>query len=280
MGWFDGVVSDLTVSLLIGGAGFLVGRYRERLKFAGRDLHEYDFYPYVATDEGFTAFSSENFKRAIQHFLRDIDRRAARQLIFIGEQNDVRRNLNADDLRAYDRLCGRYDASSVSDDTRNFLENYRNIVRLLGQTFRGMGVEILLHDLSDPSHSIIAIENGEVTGRSLQMGTTTLLMDLRRRVNLREDKLNYELNIGARKFKCTTIPIIRREFGVVGAICMNIDVNYVQDHVLASAERIAEFFRSYSQTDMALDENILSKGEYQKALAGKKHFRDASVPAN
>jgi predicted transcriptional regulator YheO len=275
MGWFDNVVADLIVSVLLAGAGFLVGRYRERIRLAGRDLHEYDFYPYVPTAEGFTAFSLGDFKRATQHFLRDTDRRAARQLIFIGEQNNVRRDLTAADLRAYDRLCGRYHAASVSDDTRDFLENYRNIVRLLGQTFRGMGIEILLHDLSDPSHSIIAIENGEVTGRSLQMGTTTLLVDLRRRVNLREDKLNYELTIGARKFKCTTIPIIRREFGVVGAVCINIDVNSIQDYVLASADRIAEFFRSYSQIDMTLDENILSKDEYLKALAGKTHFRGA-----
>ncbi len=280
MGWFDNVVADLIVSVLLAGAGFVVGRYRERMRQTGRDLHEYDFYPYAPTAEGFTAFNLDDFKLATQHFLRDTDRRAARQLIFIGEQNNVRRDLNAADLRAYDRLCGRYHAASVSDDTRDFLENYRNIVRLLGQTFKGMGIEILLHDLSDPSHSIIAIENGEVTGRSLQMGTTTLLMDLRRRVNLREDKLNYELNIGARTFKCTTIPILRREFGVVGAVCINIDVNYIKDHVLASPDRIADFFRSYDQTDMTLDENILSRDEYQKALAGKRHFRDAAPSAS
>ena len=279
MGWFDNVVADLIVSVLLAGAGFLVGRYRERIRLTGRDLHEYDFYPYVPTAERFTAFSLEDFRLATQYFLRNTDRRAARQLIFIGEQNNVRRDLNAADLRSYERLCARYHAASVTDDTRDFLENYRNIARLLGQTFRGMGIEILIHDLSDPSHSIIAIENGEVTGRSLQMGTTTLLVDLIRRVKLREDKLNYELNIGARKFKCTTIPILRKEFGVVGAVCINIDVNYIQDHVLASADRIADFFASYRQTDMALDENILSKDEYQRALAGKKHFRDAAAPA-
>ena len=65
-----------------------------------------------------------------------------------------------------------------------------------------------------------------MTGRSLRDGTTNLLIDLKKRQLLHEDKLNYELNIGSRRFKCTTIPVIRKEFGVVGAICINIDANY------------------------------------------------------
>jgi len=73
-----------------------------------------------------------------------------------------------------------------------------------------MGIEVLVHDLSNPTRSITAIEGGEVSGRSLEMGTTTLLVDLMRRVNQNHDKLNYELKIGARRFKCTTIPILRR----------------------------------------------------------------------
>jgi predicted transcriptional regulator YheO len=110
------------------------------------------------------------------------------------------------------------------------------------------------------------------------MGTTTLLVDLKRRRAQNEDKLNYELILGARRFKCTTIPIIRREFGVVGAVCMNIDINYISDEVLTSAEATAAFFRHYCQTDMKLSENILSKQEYQKALQGKKHFLDINTP--
>jgi len=140
-----------------------------------------------------------------------------------------------------------------------------------------MGIEVLVHDLSNPTRSITAIEGGEVSGRSLEMGTTTLLVDLMRRVNQNHDKLNYELKIGARRFKCTTIPILRREYGVVGAICINIDVNYIDDYVLTSAERTAEFFRQYCHADMHIEENILSKDEYRQAQAGKKHFRDSAA---
>jgi predicted transcriptional regulator YheO len=67
------------------------------------------------------------------------------------------------------------------------------------------------------------------------------------------------LNIGARKFKCTTIPILRKEFGIVSAICINIDANYLTEEVMQSKERIEPWFRNFCRTDMQLDENILSR---------------------
>src|SRR6202035_861058 len=120
---------------------------------------------------------------------------------------------------------------TIADDTNEFLENYARIVRLIGKSFPSTGVEILLHNLADPAHSLITLEKN-VTGRHLRDGTTNLLIDLKRRQRLNEEKLNYELNIGSRKFKCTTIPIKRKEFGIVGAICINIDANYINDEVL------------------------------------------------
>ena len=276
--WFGTMLSEFTASALLLVAGYWVGRHRERRRLRGKALHEYDFYPYVSTPERFAEFSLKDFRLGVHHLLRNTDLRAARQLIFIGEQNNVRQQLSAEDLRAYERLFARCHGKSVTDDSREFLENYRSIARLLGRTFPHMGIEVLVHDLSNPSRSITCIEGGEVTGRVLEMGTTTLLVDLMRRVNQNQDKLNYELNIGSRRFKCTTIPILRRDYGVVGAICINIDINYIGDYVTKSAERMAEFFRQYSATDMKLDENILSKEEYRLALQGKRHFRDIQGP--
>lgn len=273
--WLLTMLSEFTASALLVVAGFLVGRYRERKRLKGKDLHHYDFYPYVANHEGFAEFSLKDFRLGVHVLQKRHDARAARQLIFIGEQNNVRHQLADDDLRAYEKLYKQFHGASIGDDSREFMENYRNIARLLGRTFPHMGIEVLVHDLSNPTRSICAIEGGEVTGRALEMGTTTLLVDLMRRVNQNQDKLNYELDIGARRFKCTTIPILRKDYGVVGALCINIDVNYVTDYVQASAERTAEFLRQYCHSDMKLDENILSKDEYRQALAGKRHFREA-----
>src|SRR5438093_13667646 len=102
------------------------------------------------------------------------------------------------------------------------------IARLIGKSFPNTGIEILLHNLADPAHSLIVLENN-VTGRHLRDATTNLLIDLKRRQLLNEEKLNYELNIGARKIKCTTTTIVRKEFGVVDALSINIDANYISE---------------------------------------------------
>lgn len=273
--WISKFIVEITVSLVLVLGGYVIGMYRERKSAKGRSLDEYDFYPYQSTRENFAEFSLKDFRLGIHYFLRNKDARAARQLIFIGEQNDVRGQLDAAERAAYEKLYAKYDGKSIADDTHEFLENYRNLVRLIGRTWRNMGIEVLLHDLSNPTRSIAEIEGGETTGRSLGMGTTTLLIDLKRRRALNQDKLNYELNIGSRRFKCTTIPIVRKDYGVVGAVCINIDINYVRDDVLTSTEKIKEFLARYCQVDMQLEENILSRDEYQQALRGKRHFREA-----
>ena len=268
------VIASIIASLVFLAAGFVWGKYKERRRKFGRNLEEYDFYPFTVSRENFGEFSLKDFRLGMHYFLKNEDHTAARQLIFIGEQNNVRTQLEPTEQKVYAQLFDKYDGKKVADDTHEFLENYERIVRLIGKSFPNTGIEILLHNLADPAHSLVALENN-VTGRRLRDGTTNLLIDLKRREN--EDKLNYELNIGARKFKCTTVPIKRKEFGIVGAICINVDVNYLTDEVMKSQERLGTFFQNLCRTDMRLDENILSKDEYAKALKGKRHFKDESV---
>ena len=268
------VIASVIASAIFLAVGYLWGKYQERRRF-GRRLEEYDFYPYSINRDNFPEFNLNNFRLGMHYFLRNNDPTAARQLIFIGEQNNVRTQLELAEQKVYARLYEKYDGRKIADDTAEYLENFTRIVRLIGKSFPDLGIEILLHDLSNPSHSLIALENN-VTGRHLRDGTTNLIIDLKKRQVLQEEKLNYELNLGARKFKCTTVPIIRKEYGVVGAICINIDVNYLTDEILASHDRVVNFFRIFCQTDMQLDENILSRDEYAKALKGKRHFKDQS----
>jgi len=268
------VIASIIASLVFLAAGFAWGKYKERRRKFGRNLDEYDFYPFTVSRENFGEFSLKDFRLGMHYFLKNEDHTAARQLIFIGEQNNVRTQLEPAEQKVYAQLFDKYDGKKIADDTHEFLENYERMVRLIGKSFPNTGIEILLHNLADPAHSLVALENN-VTGRRLRDGTTNLLIDLKRREN--EDKLNYELKIGSRKFKCTTIPIKRKEFGIVGAICINVDVNYLTDEVMKSQERLGTFFQNLCRTDMQLDENILSKDEYAKALKGKRHFKDESV---
>jgi predicted transcriptional regulator YheO len=276
-----GLGSDITVNVLASviasafllAVGFLFGKYKERRRKFGRNLDEYDFYPFTVSRENFGEFSLKDFRLGMHYFLKNEDHAAARQLIFIGEQNNVRTQLEPAEQKVYAQLFDKYDGKKIADDTHEFLENYERIVRVIGKSFPNTGIEILLHNLADPAHSLITLENN-VTGRHLRDGSTNLLLDLKRRQLLNEEKLNYELNIGARKFKCTSIPIKRKEFGIVGAICINIDANYITEEVLQDRQRIETWFQNFLRTDMQLDENILSRDEYAKALKGKRHFKD------
>jgi predicted transcriptional regulator YheO len=269
------VIASIIASLVLLAAGYLWGKYKERRKF-GRNLEEYDFYPFTVSRENFGQFSLNNFRLGMHYFLKNVDYTAARQLIFIGEQNNVRNQLEPSEQKVYAQLFEKYDGKKIADDTNEYLENYVSLVRLIGKSFPNTGIEILLHNLADPAHSLIALENN-VTGRHLRDGTTNLLIDLKKRQLLHEDKLNYELNIGARRFKCTTIPIMRKEFGVVGAICLNIDTNYLNDEVVKNQEQIETWFKNFCRVDMQIEENILSKDEFAKAQKGKRHFKDESV---
>lgn len=271
--WLVNILSGLIVSLILFGIGYLIGKKKEREKYKGKNLEEYDFYPFDLDAEKRLFFDIKDFRLGIYYFLKNRDYLAARQLILLGEQNEVRLKLNATDLKQYLKLYERYNGDSIFDDTAEYLENYKRIVRLIGDSFPDLGIEILLHNLSNPAKSLTVIENN-VTGRKLETGATNLVMDLKLRKLREQDKLNYELNIGSRKFKCTTIPIFREEYGLIGAICINVDVNYLKGEVLSSRQKIEEFFDVFCKTDMELDENILSKSEYQMALEGKKHWRD------
>ncbi len=273
--WFTEIVSGLVVSVIMLAAGFLIGRHRERRNARGKNLEDYDFYPFITDRDNFPEFSLRDFRLGVHYFLKNADPVAAGQLIMLGEQNGVREQLGREELMEYERLFTKYQGRQLVNDNDQFLENYRRLVRLIGCTFPNMGIEILLHDLVNPAKSITCIEGGEVTGRSVGMGTTSLVVDLKRRKQLNQDKLNYELNIGARRFKCTTIPIYREPYGLVAAVCINIDLNYINDSVTKSVEEIQAFFSSYCTTAMQLDENILSRAEYELALKGKRHWKEA-----
>ncbi len=266
------VIASIIASAIFLVLGFLWGKYKERQRF-GKKLEEYDFYPYAVNRDNFPEFSLKDFRLGMHYFLRNFDPMAARQLIFIGEQNNVRTQLEPPEQKVYARFFERYDGKKITDDTREYLENFGRIVHLIGKSFPNIGIEILLHDLSNPSRSLVALENN-VTGRHLHDGTTNLVIDLKKRQLAHEEKLNYELNLGARKFKCTTISIIRPEYGIVGAICINVDANYLTEEVMSSAEKVVAFFQSFCRTEIKLDENILSRDEYAKALKGKRHFKD------
>ena len=279
MEMFSELAINVSASILLLGFGYLYGKYRERRLQQGKVLEEYDFYPFELDENKALYFDLDKFNSGVGHFLDRQDNIAARQLVLIGQQNNVENKLTGDDLTKFRKFYRKYLGDKILDDTTKYLENYKRIVRLIGESFPDTGIEILLHNLSNPAKALYHIENN-VTGRKVGAPATNLVHDLKTRRLMNEDKLNYELNIGSRKFKCTTIPIYREKYGLVGAICINLDFNYLNEEVRQDVEKLNVFLDGMVKTEVILDENILSKDEYEKALDGKRHFRDFSASSN
>ncbi|WMI69371.1 PAS domain-containing protein [Mangrovimonas sp. YM274] len=264
---------SIIASLIMLGFGYIIGRIRERKKQQGTPLEDYPFYPFKVNENHILSFDLDLFNQAVTELLKTSNHQAGRQLVLIGEQNNVKHLLKTPQRKKYIKLYKKYKGDQILDESVNYLKNYKRIVQHIGDSFPDSGIEILLHNLTNPSKALYYIKNN-VTGRNIEAPATNLVLDLKRRNSQNEDKINYELNIGARKFKCTTIPIYKEKDGLVGAICINIDYNYINDEVRRNPQLMNSFLDSLIKTDMVLNENILSKSEFQKAQEGKRHFRD------
>src|SRR5438270_492087 len=101
------VVASIIASAFFLVAGFIWGKYKERRRKFGRNLEDYDFYPFTITRENFGEFNLNNFRLGMHYFLKNEDHTAARQLIFIGEQSNVREKLEPAEQKEYARtlLC-------------------------------------------------------------------------------------------------------------------------------------------------------------------------------
>src|SRR5204862_6854262 len=142
------VIASIIASVILLIAGFLCEKYKERRRF-GRNLEEYDFYPFMINRDNLSEFNLKDFRLGVHYFLKNNDYTAARQLIFIGEQNNVRNQLEPAEQKVYAQLFEKYNGRKIADDTTEFLENYVRIVRLIGKSFPNTGIEILLHNLAD-----------------------------------------------------------------------------------------------------------------------------------
>ena len=182
---FAELVVNLLASMVLVTGGYVWGKYRERQAQEGRQLEEFDFYPFGVDEAKVLYFDEGKFLKAVDHFLKHRNITAVRQLILIGQQNDVGNILSADGKRRYLKLYNRYGGDKLRDDTNRFLANYRRIVRLVGDSFPGTGIEIILHDLTNPAAALSCIKNN-VTGRTIGSPATNLVFDLKTRRELFE----------------------------------------------------------------------------------------------
>lgn len=116
----------------------------------------------------------------------------------------------------------------LEQEAESILKAFLPIVKGLGKTL-GKNYEIVLHDVSSTESSIIAIENGHVTGRSIGSPATDYLMHILTSMEKEEVKLNYISHTkDGRKLKSSTVLIRDSKDNIIGSLCINIDLTNIE----------------------------------------------------
>lgn len=109
-------------------------------------------------------------------------------------------------------------------EKKYLLDFVARLAEVLGQTL-GRHCEIVVHDVEMPESSIIAISNGELTGRKLGDTLDALGLEMLRN-HKASDLLNYTTKTKDGKELCCSSIFLRDETGqVFGAFCINQDIS-------------------------------------------------------
>ena len=123
--------------------------------------------------------------------------------------------------------------------TEEQLDFYKRLAHALALQF-GSSCEVVVHDLesADPSHSIVAIENGHVTGRKLGDGPSHVVLEALHAGDAKlEDRLAYLTKTADGKILKSSTVFIRDDHGrTVGIFAINYDITILR----AMGDTIAE----------------------------------------
>lgn len=106
------------------------------------------------------------------------------------------------------------------------LESYKNSLAGLSG-YLGPGYEIVLHSLENLEHSVVAIFNGERTGRHVGSPVTDLALQMLSRIEEgTQDSVTYfNRNSAGEPLKSTTVLIRGQGRRVIGLLCINLYLN-------------------------------------------------------
>ena len=126
---------------------------------------------------------------------------------------------------------------------REILEHYSKVGEIIAEMFAPY-LEVIIHDLQTPEHSIIAIFNSHITGRKIGDGTSDI--GYKKLADELPDKIvNYNnQSPSGTDMKSSSLTIRNRDDEIIGSMGFNFD--------LSSFVNIQEFFEIFTKT-IALD---------------------------
>lgn len=120
-------------------------------------------------------------------------------------------------------------ARETYESAEEVLRLYRPILRVLA-TAAGPTVEVVLHNLDgtdvDLGHTIMAIENGHVTGRAVGGPSTSLGLDVLKDRRGNHDAFGYTgYTSDGRELRCSSVYFHNRAGDIIASLCVNVDLS-------------------------------------------------------
>ena len=176
---------------------------------------------------------------------------------------------------------------NLKTSNHQIFEHYIRVGEIIAEKFSPY-LEVIIHDLQDPEHSIIAIFNNHITGRKIGDGTSDI--GYKKIANELPDKIvNYEnRSPSGAKLKSSSLTIRNGQGKIIGSMAFNFD--------LTPFENVQDFFNTITQTsksklddfpkqeqffvwsvrddlEQALNKYIIANGLQGKALTRKDKLK-------
>lgn len=257
-------LATIVPSLLIAALTIYVIGFRPQTAEApsvlpGKPLAAFEeFYPIRATETGALYLDKDRFVAAIDYFSKNPNPHAIADLLYLGQSNNVTLMLPDASKAAYNKLSEQPDYESLKEVNRQkdrIFQAYKDIVNGIGQTFAGTPIEIVLHDTRNPMKSIVALQN-PISGRRLGDTNTNFGIQLIKNYSQTEGRgqgssfVSYGLTLkDGRKIKSTTVPIFHDTYGLVGFICLNIDISKMDGKNPQAVELFIENFKAVAENE-------------------------------
>lgn len=123
-------------------------------------------------------------------------------------------------------------ADRTYESAEEVLRLYRPVLRALA-TAAGPTVEVVLHNLDgadvDLGHTIMAIENGHVTGRAVGGPSTSLGLDVLKDRRGDHDAFGYTgYTPDGRELRCSSVYFHNAAGDIIASLCINVDLSPLQ----------------------------------------------------
>lgn len=194
-----------------------------------------DIYPIKVLEGGRLTLDKDIFMKAVDFLSKNHSPKAIADLIYVGQSNNISLLLNQNEQHRYKKLLNLpvyKDLQAINEHRNKMFQVYRDIVNGIGKTFAGTRMEIVLHDTRNPLQSVVAIQN-PISGRRLGDSTTNFGIELIKDYSVVRNRgtnyVSYPLKLkDGRNIKSSTIPLYDDTHGLIGFICLNVDISSLE----------------------------------------------------